>query len=126
MYQDFGHAELGYAVTDHVAQGRTVTAGLAVITGTEDRQHAYVALSRGADTNMAYVFTVSPKLVDLVPGPRSAPELARYDRITAGHDGQPAVTAAETRAALTVLAAALTLISMVLYLRVAWPDLRDS
>jgi len=107
MYQDFGHAELGYAVTDHVAQGRTVTAGLAVITGTEDRQHAYVALSRGADTNMAYVFTVSPKLVDLVPGPRSAPELARYDRITAGHDGQPAVTAAETRAALTVLAAVL-------------------
>jgi conjugative relaxase-like TrwC/TraI family protein len=104
LYQDFGHAELGYAVTDHVAQGRTVTAGLAVITGIEDRQHAYVALSRGADTNMAYVFTVSPKVVDLVPGPRPAPELARYDRITAGHDGQPAVTAAETRDALTVLA----------------------
>ncbi len=40
LYQDFGDAELGYAVTDHVAQGRTVTAGLAVITGTEDRQHA--------------------------------------------------------------------------------------
>jgi hypothetical protein len=104
LYQDFGDAELGYAVTDHVAQGRTVTAGLAVITGTEDRQHAYVALSRGADTNMAYVFTVSPRLADLVPGPRPAPELARYDRITAGHDGQPAVTAAETRDALTVLA----------------------
>ena len=107
LYQHFSDAELGYAVTDHVAQGRTVTAGLAVITGTEDRQHAYVALSRGADTNMAYVFTVSPKLVDLVPGPRPAPELARYDRITAGHDGQPAVTAAETRDALTVLAGVL-------------------
>jgi hypothetical protein len=37
MYQD---AELGYAVTDHVAQGRTVNGGLAVITGTEDRPHA--------------------------------------------------------------------------------------
>jgi AAA domain len=107
LYQDFGHAELGYAVTDNVAQGRTVTAGLAVITGTEDRQHAYVALSRAADTNMAYVFTVSPKLVDLMPGPRPAPELARYDRITAGHDGQPAVTVAETRDALTVLAGVL-------------------
>ena len=33
--------------------------GLAVITGTEDRQHAYVALSRGTDVNLAYVFTTS-------------------------------------------------------------------
>ncbi|MGH7734812.1 MAG: AAA family ATPase, partial [Gemmatimonadales bacterium] len=35
LYQDHGDAELGYAVTDHVAMGRTVTAGLAAITGTE-------------------------------------------------------------------------------------------
>jgi hypothetical protein len=102
LYQHFGNAELGYAVTDHVAQGRTVTAGLAVITGTEDRQHAYVALSRGAGTNIAYVFTISPKLADMMPGPRPAPELARYDRITA----QPAA-AAETRDALAVLAGVL-------------------
>ena len=102
LYQHFGDAEPGYAVTDHVAQGRTVTAGLAVITGTEDRQHAYVALSRGAGTNMAYVFTISPKLADMMPGPRPAPELARYDRITA----QPAA-ADETRDALAVLAGVL-------------------
>ena len=70
-----------------------MTAGLAVITGTEDRQHAYVALSRGTDTNMAYVFTVSPKLADPVPGPRPAPELARYDRITAERAAQPAAAA---------------------------------
>ena len=68
--------------------------GLAVITGTEDRQHAYVALTRGTDTNMAYVFTVSPKLADPVPGPRPAPELARYDRITAERTGGPAPAAA--------------------------------
>ena len=67
-----------------------MTAGLAVITGTEDRQHAYVALSRGTDTNMAYVFTVSPKLADPMPGPRPAPELARYDRITAERSGSAA------------------------------------
>ncbi len=54
FYQD---AELGYAVTDHAAQGRTVHTGLAVITGTEDRQHAYVALTRATDANHAYVFT---------------------------------------------------------------------
>jgi conjugative relaxase-like TrwC/TraI family protein len=87
VYSHYGDAELGYAVTDHVAQGRTVTAGLAVITGTEDRQHAYVAMTRGTDMNMAYVFTVSPKQADPVPGPRPAPELARYDHSHAERTG---------------------------------------
>src|SRR6185312_8810518 len=85
-------AELGYAVTDHAAQGRTVTAALAVITGTEDRQHAYVALSRGTHVNTAYVFTASPTTADPAPGPRPAPELARYDRRAA--PGGPAAPAA--------------------------------
>ena len=79
--------------------------GLAVITGTEDRQHAYVALSRGTDANLAYVFTVSPKLADPAPGPRPAPELARYDRRAAGRGSQPA--AASTGEALAVLADAM-------------------
>jgi len=109
LYRDFSDAELGYAVTDHVAQGRTVHTGLAVIAGTEDRQHAYVALSRGTDTNMAYVFTISPKRADPVAGPRPAPELARYDLITAQRPGEPAWTAAAgTRDALAVLAGVLT------------------
>jgi hypothetical protein len=90
----------GYAVTDHGAQGRTVTGGRAVIVGTEDRQHAYVALSCGTDTNMAYVFTVSPKLADQVPGPPPAPALARYDRITAERTVQQAAVATETQYAL--------------------------
>ena len=80
VFNNHEDAELGYAVTDHAAQGRTVHTGLAVITGTEDRQHAYVALSRGTEVNLAYVFTASPKTADPAPGPRPAPELARYDR----------------------------------------------
>jgi hypothetical protein len=88
LYANYQDAELGYAVTDHVAQSRTVHTGLAVITGTEDRQHAYVALTRGTTTNTAYVFTLSPKLADPAPGPRPAPELARYDRLTADPDGE--------------------------------------
>ena len=64
--------------------------GLAVITGVEDRQHAYVALTRGTDVNTAYVFTQSPKRAHPVPGPRPAPELARYDRLSASPGGQPA------------------------------------
>ncbi len=72
-YAGYHDAELGYAVTDHAAQGRTVHTGLAVITGAEDRQHAYVALTRGTDLNLAYVFTQSPQRADSVPGPRPAP-----------------------------------------------------
>ena len=89
-YADYRDAELGYAVTDHAAQGRTVHTGLAVITGTEDRQHAYVALTRGTEINLAYVFTAAPARADPVPGPRPAPELARYDQIHAERAGDPA------------------------------------
>ena len=107
VFNNYKDAELGYAVTDHAAQGRTVTAGLAVITGTEDRQHAYVALSRGTEVNLAYVFTASPKTADPAPGPRPAPELARYDRRAA--PGGPAAAAAATApgAPVTVLAGVL-------------------
>ena len=109
LYQHFGDAELGYAVTDHVAQSRTVTAGLAVIAGTEDRQHAYVALSRGTDTNMAYVFTVSPKLRRPSARPASGPgagPLRPHHRANA-RDLPPAARAAETRDGLAVLAGVL-------------------
>ena len=65
-----------------------------MITGTEDRQHAYVALTRGTDVNLAYVFTQSPKTADPAPGPRPAPELARYDRIHAERADLPAPASA--------------------------------
>jgi hypothetical protein len=109
LYQHFGDAELGYAVTDHVAMGRTVHTGLAVITGTEDRQHAYVALTRGTDVNFAYVFTTSPKRADPVPGPRPAPELARYDQLHSERDRirAPAPQPAPPGAVLGVLAGVL-------------------
>jgi conjugative relaxase-like TrwC/TraI family protein len=109
VYPHFGDAELGYSVTDHVAMGRTVHTGLAVITGTEDRQHAYVALTRGTDANLAYVFTTSPKQADPVPGPRPAAELARYDRILAERAGvaAPQTGPAPPGTALGVLAAVL-------------------
>jgi hypothetical protein len=92
LYAHYKEAELGYAVTDHTAQGRTVHTGLAVITGTEDRQHVYVALTRGTCDNTAYVFTQSPKIADPAPGLRPALELARYDRLTT-QAGNPASAA---------------------------------
>ena len=93
LFASYKNSELGYAVTDHTAQSRTVHTGLTVITGTENRPHALVALTRGTDVNLAYVFTRSPKLADPVPGPRPAPELARYDRRT-DRDRRPAPAAA--------------------------------
>jgi conjugative relaxase-like TrwC/TraI family protein len=107
LFAGYKHSELGYAVTDHVAQGRTVHTGLAVITGTEDRPHAVVALTRGTDTNMAYVFRLSPKRADPMPGPRPAPELARYDQLTAGPGSQPGTEPAGTAKPLEALAAVL-------------------
>jgi len=106
LYARYETAELGYAVTDHAAQGRTVHTGLAVICGTEDRQHAYVALTRGTHVNTAYVFTLSPKLADPAPGPRPAPELARYDQHAAVPAARPdpAAAPAGTRDAMAVLA----------------------
>ena len=102
LFASFEEAELGYAVTDHTAQGRTVHTGLAVITGSEDRQHAYVALTRGTHDNHAYVFTQSPKQADAAPGPRPAPELVRYDRLT--RPAAPAGPAGEECDPLGVLA----------------------
>jgi hypothetical protein len=105
LYAHYEDAELGYAVTDHAAQSRTVHAGLAVFTGTEDRQHAYVTLTRGTHENTAYVFTVSPKRADIAPGPRPAPELARYDRLAARAAGRsPQAPEAEPLDAMSVLA----------------------
>jgi conjugative relaxase-like TrwC/TraI family protein len=105
LYAHYEDAELGYAVTDHTAMGRTVHTGLAVISGTEDREHAYVALSRGTDNNTAYIFAQSPKIADITPGPRPAPELARYDRLTTQPaDPNERTTPPDPDAALSVLA----------------------
>jgi hypothetical protein len=65
-----------------------------VITGAEDRPHALVALTRGTTTNLAYVFTQSPKRAGPVPGPRPAPELAGYDNKRAERSAVPAPLAA--------------------------------
>jgi hypothetical protein len=73
LYQNYAESELGYAVTDHVAQSRTVHAGLALITG----------------YNAAFVSTVTPKAADPQPGTRPAPELARHDRQAAQRHGHP-------------------------------------
>jgi hypothetical protein len=87
-YGGYELCELGYAVTDHAAQSRTVHTGMQLITGTETRQQAYVGMSRGTKQNVALVFTVTPKLADPTPGTRPAPELARFQRLTTERAGE--------------------------------------
>jgi hypothetical protein len=79
---------------------RTVHTGLTVITGTEDRQHAYVALTRGTDTNHAYVFTQ--------PTDRPGPGPAHDEKIMAERADLTTLPAG-SQAAHTVLAAVLAL-----------------
>ena len=67
-YAGYQSADLAYAVTGHSAQGATVHTGIALVTGTEDRQWLYPALTRGTDTNLAYVFTTPARPADPQPG----------------------------------------------------------
>jgi conjugative relaxase-like TrwC/TraI family protein len=87
-YGGYELCELGYAVTDHAAQSRTVHTGIQLVTGSETRQQAYVGISRGTENNVALVFTVTPKLADPRPGTRPAPELARFQRLTTERAGE--------------------------------------
>ena len=114
-YRGYRTANLAYAITGHSAQGATVHTGIALVTGTEDRQWLYPALTRGTDANLAFVFTTPARPADPQPGIRPAPELARYDRLRrhrAGHPPGPAATAktgsADPREPIAVLADILT------------------
>jgi hypothetical protein len=103
-------ADLAYAVTGHSAQGATVHTGIALVTGTKDRQWLYPAMTRGTDINLAYVFTTPARPTDPYPGSRPAPELGLYDRTRHERQGFPAAQPApgpggpEPREPIAVLA----------------------
>jgi hypothetical protein len=48
LFPGYRTAELGYAVTEHVAQGRTVAATCTIVAPGDDRQGTYVGATRGA------------------------------------------------------------------------------
>ncbi len=81
LYAGYQKSDLAYAITGHSAQGATVHTGIALVTGGEDRQWLYPAMTRGTDANLAYVFTTPAWPGDSQPGTRPAPELGRYERL---------------------------------------------
>lgn len=54
------HVDLGYAVTAHRAQGMTVDTSHVVVTGSTTRENFYVSVTRGRDSNIAYVALDKP------------------------------------------------------------------
>jgi hypothetical protein len=54
-YLHQGHVDYGYALTGHKAQGVTTDHTFVIIDGTTDREWAYVAMSRGRQTNTLYL-----------------------------------------------------------------------
>jgi hypothetical protein len=52
-YTGYQSADLAYAITGHSAQSATVQTGIALVTGTENRQWLYPATTRGTDVNLA-------------------------------------------------------------------------
>ena len=54
-YNGYQTCDLAYAVTGHSAQGGTVHTGITLVTGGEDRQWLYAAMTRGTDNNLVFV-----------------------------------------------------------------------
>ena len=82
-------ADLGYGITGHTGQGRTVFEGHALFTGNETRNWGYPGLTRGTNGNFAWVVGQPAKVSDPTPGTRPAPELARHERIERERAGLP-------------------------------------
>jgi len=57
------HVELAYAITAMGAQGRTVDHAITVIDGVTDVRNLYVPMTRGRDSNRAYLTTVGEEAV---------------------------------------------------------------
>jgi hypothetical protein len=63
------HLDLGYAVTAHRAQGITVDTSHVVVTPTTTRENLYVSMTRGRESNIAYVALDQPDDSHSTPEP---------------------------------------------------------
>jgi len=83
------HVELGYAMTAHRAQGRTVDTAHAFVTTTTTREPLYVMATRGRDSNRLYVDTAYDPDLDTAHEPaleNDAAEVLRQAVATSGAD----------------------------------------
>jgi len=89
------HVELGYAMTAHRAQGRTVDTAHAFVAATTTREPLYVMATRGRESNRLYVDTTYDPDVATAhePAPESdATEVLRQVLATTGADSSATET----------------------------------
>jgi hypothetical protein len=83
------HVTLGYAVTVHTAQGVTTGTAHAVMSEGATRAMAYVALSRGRNSNQAYIYTRADAETEhdhpQPPGNSEIHQLRRGTKYSAAH-----------------------------------------
>jgi conjugative relaxase-like TrwC/TraI family protein len=81
---DFGwvakHADLGYALSNHAVEGRTVRKGIALVTDTRSRQALYPAMTRGQLGTHVFAYEAETAFL---PGA----DLARAQRLKAARAG---------------------------------------
>jgi hypothetical protein len=94
------HVDLGYAVTAHRAQGITVDTSHVVVSGSTTRENFYVSMTRGRESNIAYVALDRPDEGHAPPEPdevnahtvlygvlqHSGSELSAHQMIVAEHE----------------------------------------
>jgi conjugative relaxase-like TrwC/TraI family protein len=68
------YVELGYAVTSHRAQGITTDTAHVVVSSSMTRENLYVAITRGRDSNTAYVAIDQPDVAHTGPRPGDDPD----------------------------------------------------
>lgn len=86
------HVQLGHAVTVHAAQGVTAETTHAVMGDTASRHLAYVALTRGRDTNHAYLYERA-----VGEGDHQHRNLSEPDGVHLAHRGTPTQAARALR-----------------------------
>jgi hypothetical protein len=68
------HVELGYAVTSHRAQGMTTDTAHVIVAPGMTRENLYVGMTRGRDSNIAYVALDQPDVAHIGPRPGDDPD----------------------------------------------------
>ena len=63
------HVDLGYAITAHRAQGIKVNTAHVVVSASTTRENLYVSMTRGRDSNIAYVVLDKPDDSHAAPHP---------------------------------------------------------
>lgn len=98
--------DLGYALTWHTVEGRTVDVGITLASDARTRSGLYVAMTRGAHRNEVYAYPSAqePAESTIGQGPAPDPEIARQLNLQADRDGTVSTVAPGERDPITILA----------------------